>query len=121
VLLVPAVVVGPARRPLVTWVWCVAVGHRIRQCFAEFIRAANRMHPASRPLMLWVRPTPAGRRVWVWPRPGLGLADLEGRTGRLAVACWAGEVRVVRASTRYAALDPFGPGPPRLAGPPAHP
>ena len=40
----------------------------------------------------------------MWLRPGLELADLEGRTGKMAVACWAGEVRVVRASARYAAL-----------------
>jgi hypothetical protein len=32
------------------------------------------------------------------------LADLEGRTGKMAVACWVDEVRVVRSSTRYAAL-----------------
>jgi hypothetical protein len=107
VLLVLAAVVclvRPVRRQLVAWAWCVAVRHRIRLCFAEFIRAANRLHPGSRPLILWARPTPAGARVWVWLRPGLELADLEGRTGRLAVACWAGEARVVRASARYAAL-----------------
>jgi hypothetical protein len=33
-----------------------------------------------------------------------GLADLEVKTDKLAVACWAGEARVVRASARYAAL-----------------
>jgi hypothetical protein len=106
-LLVLAAVVGlvrPVRRQLVAWAWCVAVRQRLRLCFAEFIRAANRMHPGSRPLILWARPTPAGARVWVWLRPGLELVDLEGRTGRLAVACWAGEARVVRASARYAAL-----------------
>jgi hypothetical protein len=42
--------------------------------------------------------------VWVWLRPGLDLTDLEGRADKLAVACWAGEVRVVRASERFAAL-----------------
>ena len=35
---------------------------------------------------------------------GLALSDLEGRTDKLAVACWANEVRVVRASSTYAAL-----------------
>jgi hypothetical protein len=96
--------VGPVRRRVVAWSWCVIARHRLRLCFAEFIRSANRMHPGCLPLILWARPTPAGERVWVWLRPGLDLDDLEGRTGKLAVACWAGEVRVVRASARYAAL-----------------
>jgi hypothetical protein len=42
--------------------------------------------------------------VWEWLRPGLDLSDLEGRIGKLAVACWAKEVRVVHASRRFAAL-----------------
>jgi hypothetical protein len=96
--------VGPVRRWLVAWSWCVVVRHRLRLCFAEFIRAANRTRPGCLPLVLWARPTPAGERVWLWLRPGLDLADLEGRTGKLAVACWAGEVRVVRASPSHAAL-----------------
>jgi hypothetical protein len=98
------VVVTPARHRLAAWALCVIVRHRLRLCFAEFIRAAARVHPGSLPLILWARPTPAGERVWVWLRPGLDLTELEGRIGKLAVACWAGEVRVVRASTRYAAL-----------------
>jgi len=96
--------VRPLRRRLVAWVWCAVVRHRLRLCFAEFIRSAVRVRPGSTPLILVARPTPAGERVWVWLRPGLELADLENRTGKLAVACWAGEVRVVRASARYAAL-----------------
>ncbi len=66
--------------------------------------SATRAHPGCLPLILVARPTPAGERVWVWLRPGLDLSDLDGKTGKLAVACWAGEVRVVRASARYAAL-----------------
>ena len=91
-------------RLVVAWVWCAVVRHRLRLCFAEFIRAASRVHPGSLPLILLARPTPAGERVWVWLRPGLDLSDLDGRTGKMAVACWAGEVRVVRASARFAAL-----------------
>jgi hypothetical protein len=94
----------PVWRFVAAWGWCVIVRHRLRLCFAEFIRAANRMHPGRLPLILLARPTPAGERVWVWLRPGLALSDLEGGTGRMAVACWAAEVRVQRASTRYAAL-----------------
>ena len=91
-------------RGSVAWVWCAVVRHRLRLCFAEFLRSANRVHPGSLPLILLARPTPAGERVWVWLRPGLDLSDLDGKTGKVAVACWAGEVRVVRASARFAAL-----------------
>lgn len=100
-------VVRPVRRVVVAWSWCVVVRHRLRLCFSEFVRAASRTHRASLPLILWARPTPAGERVWVWLRPGLDMTDLDGKTGKLAVACWAGEARVVRASTRYAALVRF--------------
>ena len=108
VLLVMALVaccaIGPVRRCLSVWSWCVVVRHRLRMFLAECVRSGNRARPGSLPLVLWARPTPAGERAWLWLRPGLELADLEGATGRLAVACWAGEARVVRASTRYAAL-----------------
>jgi hypothetical protein len=96
--------VGPVRRRLMALIWCGMVRHRLRVCFAEFIRAANRIHPGRLPLLLLARPTPAGERVWLWLRPGLDLSDLETRANKLAVACWASEVRVVRASTRFAAL-----------------
>jgi hypothetical protein len=83
--------------------WCLTVRHRLRMCFAAFI-AKNRQ--GTLPLILVARPTPAGERVWVWLRPGLALHDLEqeGQLQRLAVGCWANEVRVIRASRRYAAL-----------------
>jgi hypothetical protein len=92
------------RRLVVAVFWCAVVRHRLRVCFAEFVRTANRLHPATAPLILLARPTPAGERVWVWLRPGLDLDDLDGKTNKIAVTCWAGEVRVVRASARYAAL-----------------
>jgi hypothetical protein len=105
-LAVSVAMARPLRRKVVALAWCVVVRHRLRLCFAEFIRSASRSHhrPIVLPLVLWARPTPAGERVWVWLRPGLALSDLEGGTGRIAVACWAGEVRVQRASARYAAL-----------------
>jgi hypothetical protein len=96
--------VGRLRRRVSAWVWCVVVRHRLRLCFAEFIRSASRLHPGRLPLILWARPTPAGERVWVWLRPGLDLTDLDGKADKLAVACWAGEARMVRASARHAAL-----------------
>jgi hypothetical protein len=96
--------VGPVRRWLVAFAWCAVVRHRLRLSFAEFVRAASRMHLANPPLILLARPTPAGERVWVWLRPGLDLKDLEEKTDKLAVACWASQVRAVRASERFAAL-----------------
>jgi hypothetical protein len=95
----------PVRHRVVAWWWCLVVRHRLRLCFAEFIRSASSVRYQGRfPLILAARPTPAGERVWVWLRPGLELTDLEGKTGRIAVACWAGEARVVRASASHAAL-----------------
>ena len=92
------------RRRVVAWSWCVVVRHRLRLCFAQFVRSASRSQTGTLPLVLWARPTPAGERVWLWLRPGLDLSDLDGKTAKIAVACWASEVRVARASARYAAL-----------------
>lgn len=94
---------GRVRRVAGAWVWCAIVRHRLRLCFAEFIKSANRVAPNRLPLILLARPTPAGERVWLWLRPGLALSDLDERMPKLAVACWASEVRVVR-SPRFAAL-----------------
>ncbi len=104
VLLAVGAGVASVRRRLAAWSWCVVVRHRLRLCFAEFVRAVSRLHAGRLPLILWARPTLAGERVWVWLRPGLDLADLEGKAGRIAVACWAKQVRVLAASERYAAL-----------------
>src|SRR5205085_2912228 len=69
--------VGPVRRGLVAWLWCVVVRHRLRLCFAEFIRSASRLRAGRLPLVLWARPTPAGERVWPgMPPVGLDLADV---------------------------------------------
>jgi hypothetical protein len=106
-LLVLAGVAGgvpKVRRRLSALVWCAVVRHRLRVTFGEVIRSSNRARPACLPLVLFARPTPAGERVWLWLRPGLDLAELEGRTGKVAVTCWASEVRMVRASARFAAL-----------------
>ncbi|GAA1857154.1 hypothetical protein [Asanoa iriomotensis] len=96
--------VRPVRRRLSAWSWCLVVKHRLRVVFAEIVRGASRSRSGALPLILWARPTPAGARVWLWLRPGLDLSDLEGKAGRVAVACWAGEARIVRASERFAAL-----------------
>jgi hypothetical protein len=96
--------VGPVRRRLVAWSWCVVVRHRLRLCFADFVRFAGRTRPGRLPLVLVARPTPAGARVWLWLRPGLDLTDLDGKADKVAVSCWASEARMVRASARFAAL-----------------
>ncbi|MBQ0902660.1 hypothetical protein [Micromonospora sp. U21] len=100
---VPAAV--PAcRRALVAWTWCLIVRHRLRVCFAQFIIANQ---SGSLPLILWAKPTPVGERVWVYLRPGLSLADLEGRLDRIAVACHAATALVERASDGNAAYLRF--------------
>jgi hypothetical protein len=96
--------VGPVRRRLAIWLWVVADRHLLRSCFARLVRGSGGVRPGSLPLVLWAKPTPAGERVWLWLRPGLELADLDGKTGRMAVACGAKQIRVVAASERYAAL-----------------
>jgi hypothetical protein len=103
-LVTACVAVGPVRQWLSAWSWCLVVRHRLRLCFAQFIRSAARTRAGCLPLVLWACPTPAGERVWLWLRPGLDLDDLDGRLGVLAVACWAGEARVVRVTQRYAAM-----------------
>ncbi|MFI5910921.1 hypothetical protein [Dactylosporangium sp. NPDC051541] len=96
--------IGAVRRGLAAAAWCAWDRHRLRLSFARIVRATGRGGMPVYPLMLWARPTLAGEQVWVLLRPGLDLGDLEGKTGKLAVACWASEVRVSRASERSAAL-----------------
>jgi hypothetical protein len=96
--------VRPVRLRVMAWVWCVAVRHRIRHCFAGFLKTQKTNAPVPLPLILLARPTPAGERVWLWLRPGLDLAALDGKTGLMAVACWSSEVQVMRASDSFAAL-----------------
>ncbi|MFY1703545.1 hypothetical protein ACN28G_17695 [Micromonospora sp. WMMA1923] len=103
VLGVPAAV-PVSRRQVVAWVWCLIVRHRLRVCFAQFI-VANQS--GSLPLILWARPTPVGERVWVYLRPGLSLADLEGRLDKIAVTCHASSVLVERAADGNAAYLRF--------------
>ena len=96
----PLVIPG-SRRFVARWVWCAISRHRLRVCFATFIRVNRR---GSLPLILWARPTRAGERVWVALRPGLSLEDMTTESGldRLAVGCWAHEVRLSRAWRRLA-------------------
>ena len=105
---VPAVY-GRTRRLAIAWWWCLVVRHRLRLHFAQHAAGTATARHGSRPLILHARPTPAGERVWVWLRPGLSIKDLEadGQITRLAVTCWASEVRVIGASRSYAGLLRF--------------
>lgn len=98
------VAVGPIRRPVLAFIWCAIVRHRLRMSFSRMVRTGSRHQPGCMPLVLIARPTPAGERVWVWLRPGLALPDLEAELPQLAVNCFADQVRVVRANRRFAAL-----------------
>ena len=95
-LLVPCV-----RHRVLPLLWCVVARHRLRVCFAQFLRAGDT--DGRLPFILLARPTPAGERVWVWLRPGLAFTDLEGHYDRVAVATWATDVRAV-CHVRWAAL-----------------
>ncbi|GIF04688.1 hypothetical protein [Actinoplanes siamensis] len=109
-LAVLAVVIGtPAavpvlRRWTVALFWCVAVRHRLRVCFSQFI-ITNRS--GSLPLILGARPTPIGERVWVLLRPGLSIDYLTQQLGKIAVACQAKSVLVEMAGTSNAAFVRF--------------
>lgn len=94
--LVPAI-----RRPIVALGFCVAVRHRLRVCFTQFIVKSR---SGSLPLILLARPTLVGERVWIYLRPGLSEDDLNSQLDRLAVACWAREVQVIRPGSNAAYL-----------------
>jgi len=104
-LVLVALLVAPfgasmVRRHVVAWVWVIVVRHRLRTCFAQFIITNQ---SGTLPLILWARPTPVGERVWIYLRPGLSMADLEGRTDKIAVTCHASAVVLERASDGNAA------------------
>lgn len=100
---VPAAV-GPVRRWLVSWSWCLISRHRVRACFSEFI-VANRM--GSLPLILAARPTPAGERLWAFLRPGMSLEMIQSSADKIAVACWASSVTAENPNASNSALVRF--------------
>lgn len=96
--------VGPVRRYLVSWSWCLVSRHRVRTCFSEFIIANRR---GSLPLILGAHPTPAGERLWVLLRPGLSLGTVQANIDKIAVACWASAVTADLAKPSNSALVRF--------------
>lgn len=108
-LLLGTLVGGPAAVPLLRrWTlaafWCIAVRHRLRVCFSQFI-IANKS--GSLPLILGARPTPVGERVWVMLRPGLSLQYLTQQLDKIAVACHATTVTLDRAGGGNSAFVRF--------------
>jgi hypothetical protein len=97
---VPAAV-RPVRARINAVLWCLAVRHRLRTCFSEFI-ITNRT--GSLPLILWAAPTPVGERVWIWLRPGLAMDNIMDQLDKIAVACWAANATAEVASTSNAAF-----------------
>jgi hypothetical protein len=77
--------------------WCVLTRHRFQRLCWE-----ARLHTRSGrvPLVLWVRPTKVGERLFVWCRAGTAAEDFEQHTGELAAACYAREARVTRNTQR---------------------
>lgn len=97
---IPAAI-GPVRRFVLGWGFCVAVRHRIRVCFTDVIKTNQH---GSLPLILMARPTPAGERVWVFLRPGLSISDIMSRLEGFATACWASSMTVQKTGSNIALL-----------------
>jgi hypothetical protein len=81
------------RRFTVRRFWCVLSRHRVQRLAWE-----ARLHTRSGrlPVVLWVRPTRVGERLFIWCRAGTSAEDFEQHTGELAAACYARETRVTR-------------------------
>jgi hypothetical protein len=73
--------------------WYVLARHRIHKLCWE-----TRLHTrAGRlPLVLWVRPTKVGERLYLLCRAGICAEDFEAHIGELRAACFAREARVTR-------------------------
>jgi hypothetical protein len=80
-----------SRRFIVRRFWCVLARHRFhRLCWeARLHTRAGRL-----PVVLWIRPTKVGERLFVWCRAGICADDFTQHSGELAAACYAREARV---------------------------
>jgi hypothetical protein len=80
--------------------WCLLARHRIQRLCYE-----ARLHTRSGrlPLVLWVRPTKVGERLFVLCRAGICAEDFQAHIGELRAACYAREARVTR-NTRWSHL-----------------
>jgi hypothetical protein len=73
--------------------WCLLARHRIQRLCYE-----ARLHTRSGrlPLVLWVRPTKVGERLYILCRAGICAEDFQAHLGELRAACYAREARVTR-------------------------
>src|SRR5262249_27021626 len=80
--------------------WCLLARPRIqRSCYqARLPTRSGRL-----PLVLWVRPTKVGERLYVLCRAGICAEDFQAHIGELRAACYAREARVTR-NTRWSHL-----------------
>jgi len=99
-VVVAALVLPWPRRFLAARLRCVLTRHRLQSVFWE-LRYHTRAYRI--PLVLWIRPTPAGERAWVFARAGLCAEDFTKATLEIATACIARDARIA-VSARFAAL-----------------
>ncbi|MEV4459334.1 hypothetical protein [Microbispora sp. NPDC049633] len=81
------------KRAITTRFWCVVTPHRVRHAFA---RARIVSRQGKLPVILMIRPTKLGERLWVWLRAGTSPGNVERASDLIAAACWARSVRIQR-------------------------
>ncbi|GAB1819410.1 hypothetical protein HerbRD11066_25740 [Herbidospora sp. RD11066] len=90
-----------ARRLALARIRCVVTPHRIRTACAEALIVTRK---GRLPVVLWIRPTSTGERVWIYCRAGITVADFVETAPLIASACWAREVRVTESPRRPAVV-----------------
>jgi hypothetical protein len=95
-----AVALPWSRRWVAARCGCLLTRHRLQSVFWE-LRLHNRAFRI--PLVLWIRPTPAGERAWIVVRAGLCADDLTNAAAEITAACIARDTRVT-VSARFGAL-----------------
>jgi hypothetical protein len=105
-----------SRRWLTAALGCMVTRARLRAAFAE-LRLSRRS--GRLPLLVALKPTPVGERVWLICPVGVSPEDLADETDRLRSACFARDIRITR-DRRFSALvvvdvirrDPLAAGAP---------
>ena len=88
------------RRFLLARARCVLTRHRLQAVFWE-LRLHTRAYRL--PLVVWIRPTVAGERAWVFARAGQCAADFSNAAAEITCACVARDAQVT-VSDRFASL-----------------
>jgi hypothetical protein len=89
-----------SRRWLLAALGCVVTRARLRAAFVE-LRLCRRS--GRTPMVVAMRPTPVGERVWLVCPVGVAAEDIADEADRLRAACLARDVRVTR-DRRFSAL-----------------